>query len=76
MEINKFIEVFAELFDEVEANDLSKATEFSNLDEWDSIVALSAITLIDEEYDVVLDGDDIEDSITIENLFNLVKSKL
>ena len=31
--------------------------------------------MVDEEYDVALKGDDIKKSVTIEDLFNVVKSK-
>ncbi len=31
--------------------------------------------MIDEEYDITIKGDDIRNSDTIEDLFNIVKSK-
>jgi len=36
---------------------------------------LSVIAMVDEEYDVTIKGDDIRNSSTIEDLFNIVKSK-
>ena len=38
-------------------------------------IALSVIAMADEEYDVTLKGDDIRNANTIEDLFNIVKSK-
>ena len=75
MEISKFIEFFAELFDETDVNVFTKETEFKKLEEWSSLMALSVIAMVDEEYDVKLKGDDIHNSHTIEDLFNTVKSK-
>ncbi len=73
MEIKEFIEVFAEQFDDVDAGQLSGETKFKELDEWSSLVALSVIAMVDDEYGVTLKGDDIRNSNTIEELFNIVK---
>ncbi len=76
MELKEFIENFAEQFDDTEMSEFSAETKFRELDEWSSLIALSIIAMIDEEYDVTVKGDDIKNSETIEDLFNIVKSKL
>jgi len=75
MEINGFIEHFAEQFDETNASEFKAETVFKELEEWSSLIALSVIAMVDEEYEVTLKGDDIRNSTTIEDLFNNVKSK-
>lgn len=75
MEINSFIEHFAEQFDETDASEFKAETVFKNLEEWSSLIALSIIAMVDEEYDVTLKGDDIRNASTIEDLFNTVKAK-
>jgi acyl carrier protein len=75
MEIKEFVALFAEQFDETNANEILANTKFHDLDEWSSLIALSIIAMVDEEYDVTLKGDDIKDAITIEDLFNTVKEK-
>lgn len=75
MELQDFIEKFAEQFDETEVSEFSAGTKFKELDEWSSLIALSIIAMVDEEYDVTLKGNDINASSTIEDLFNIVKSK-
>ncbi|MBQ9670102.1 MAG: acyl carrier protein [Prevotella sp.] len=75
MEIKEFIENFADQFDETDINELKPETEFKKLEEWSSLIALSVIAMVDEEYDVTIKGDDIRNSNTIEDLFNVVKSK-
>ena len=67
---------FAEQFDETDANEFDPKTKFRDLDEWSSLIALSVIAMVDEEYDVTLKGDDVRNSNTIEDLFNIVKAKL
>ena len=75
MTTEKFLENFANLFDETDASEITLLTEFRNLDEWSSLIALSVIAMADEEYDVKLKGDDIKNATTVEDLFNIVKSK-
>lgn len=75
MDIKEFIENFAEQFDDTDISELKPETEFKELDEWSSLIALSLIAMVDEEYDVTLKGDDIRGSKTIEDLYNTVKAK-
>ena len=75
MEINSFIDHFAEQFDETDASEFKAETVFKELEEWSSLIALSIIAMVDEEYDVTLKGDDIRNASTIEDLFNTVKTK-
>jgi acyl carrier protein len=75
MEIKEFIANFAEQFDETEASVFTPETKFKELEEWSSLIALSVIAMVDEEYDVTLKGDDMRAAQTIEDLFNAVKAK-
>ena len=76
MNIQDFIEHFAEQFDDTELSEFKPETDYKALDEWSSLVALSVIAMVDEEYDVQLKGDDIRTAVTVEDLFNIVKSKV
>ena len=76
MELKDFIENFAQQFDETEMSDFAAETVFKELDEWSSLIALSVIAMIDEEYDVTVTGDDMKQQITIGDLYNLVSSRL
>ena len=76
MDIKEFIEHFAEQFDETDINEFTPKTVFHDLDEYSSLMALSIIAMINEEYDVTLKGDDMSAAVTIEDLYNIVKSKL
>jgi acyl carrier protein len=76
MEINDFIQNFADQFEETEASVFTAETVFHDLEEWSSLIALSIIAMVDEEYDVTLKGDEMRAAVTIEDLFNIVKSKM
>lgn len=76
MKLENFIKNFADQFEDTDANAFGAVTVFKELDEWSSLIALSVISMIDEEYNVVLKGDDIREAVTIEDLFNMVKSRV
>lgn len=75
MELKDFIENFAAQFEDTDASEFKAETVFKALDEWSSLIALSVIAMVDEEYDIAIKGDDIRNSNTVEDLFNAVKAK-
>ena len=75
MKINDFIQNFANQFDETDASEFQATTEFRQLDEWSSLSSLAIISMIDDEYDVVINGNDLRNCNTNEDLFAIVESK-
>lgn len=76
MEIKDFIANFADQFENTEASVFTPETKFRELDEWSSLLALSILAMVDEEYDVQLKGEEMRATNTIQELFDLVESKL
>jgi len=76
MDPDKFIENFAAQFDDTDTSEFTLETRFRDLEEWSSLTGLSVIAMIDEEYDVTVKGDDIRNSSTIKELYEIVNSKL
>lgn len=74
MNLQEFIEKIAAQFDETDLSLFQPETKFKELEEWSSLVALSVIAMVDEEYDVRIKGDDIRNSSTINDLYNIVHS--
>lgn len=74
--IDEFVQLFAEQFEETEKNMFAPDTEFRTLDEWSSLISLSVIAMVDEEFEVALKGIDIRNANTIEDLYKIVISKL
>lgn len=75
MEMKKFINDFAQLFDDVDNGVFTPETCFHELEEYSSLMALGIIAMIDEEYGVQLRGDDIRGAQTIGALYDLVQSR-
>ncbi|MBO7083080.1 MAG: acyl carrier protein [Bacteroidales bacterium] len=74
MEIQEFIVKFADQFDDTDANEFNAETCFSELEEWNSFLALAIMAMIKSEYDVAVTAQEMRDSKTIQDLFNIVKS--
>lgn len=74
--LEEFVELFAEQFDETDPETIKADTVFHDVDEWSSLTGLSVIAMVDEEFDVTLKGDDVKTSVTVEDLYNKVVSKL
>ena len=75
MDVKEFIENFAGEFDNMPVENLSENTVFKELKEWDSLVALSIISMIDENYEVQITGEDLRNSNTVGDVFKIVSSK-
>lgn len=76
MEIKDFVQNFADQFDDTELEVFTPETNYRELEEWSSLIALSVLAMIDEEYDVQLKGEEMRATKTIQELFDLVASKL
>ena len=76
MEIKSFIQNFADQFEETDSNVFTPDTEFRELDEWSSLIALSIMAMVVDEYDVSLKAEEMRQTKTIQELFDLVSSKL
>ncbi|MFC2107379.1 acyl carrier protein [Bacteroidota bacterium] len=75
MDLEKFVKLFAEQFDSTPEDQFTPTTIFKDLDEWDSLTALSVIAMIDEEMEKRITGADIRSCETIEELYKLATSK-
>jgi len=75
MNIEEFIENFVAQLDETDPESVTAETRFKELEEWSSLTALSIIAMVDDEYDVIIKGNDILKSDTIQDLFEVVEKK-
>lgn len=76
MEMNEFIEKFSQQFENIDVKDLDESTHFKEFDEWSSLIALYIISMVDEEYNVALVGEEIQRADTIGDIYNIVQRKL
>jgi len=73
MEITEFIEKFAEAIereDEIKTED-----EFRNYEEWSSLVYLSVIVMMDDDFDVQMEQSEFKKLRTVQDLYNACTKK-
>lgn len=75
MDLNEFVNMFAECFDDTDASEISATTIFRDLDEWSSLTSLSIIAMAKTEYDKTITGMEIRACKTVSDVYNLVKNK-
>lgn len=75
MEIQELIEKLETEF-ALPAQTLKAETDFREIPEWGSMHALIIIAVIDTEYGVSLNGEDLRKATTIKDLYTIVKEKL
>lgn len=76
MELKAFVADFADQFDETELDEFKPETVYRDLDEWSSLNGLAILNMIDKKYSVKITASEIKETTTIEDVFNLVKSKM
>lgn len=75
MDKDTFINSVTSLFEVTPADELDWKTEFKKIEEWDSLLALEIIAMVDEEFDIEISGDDIREAKTLNDLYSIAKSK-
>lgn len=76
MTLDEFIKAFAAEFDDTPEEQFTPSTNYRELDEWSSLTGLSIISMIDDTFDIGITGADLRKNTTIEELYNLIQSKL
>lgn len=74
--IQEFTAIFAEQFEMTDPSEFTSETHFKEFEEWDSLIALSIIGMVHNTYNVKLLGVDIRSAVTINDVYNLVVSKM
>lgn len=69
-----FLKLFRDTL-ELDGSQIDLNTKFRDLENWDSLSFLSILAMIDEEYDVIIEGNDFKNLITINDLINEIKKK-
>lgn len=70
-----FIENFYEILDDTQRQEINQHTDFKNLDEWDSMTTLMLIAMVDEKYEKQVNGKEIKECTTLEQLLSSIQSK-
>ncbi len=72
-QINTFLNELAESI-ELQEGSLTVDTKISDID-WDSLAVISCIALADEQFNIMLSGDELSKIETIGDIFKLISKK-
>ncbi|MCL4100568.1 acyl carrier protein [Fibrobacter sp. HC4] len=75
MNINEFVALFAEQFSDPTETNFAPETKFHELSGWTSMTALLVITVIEENFSVLLSSDEFRNVQTIQELYDLIQEK-
>jgi acyl carrier protein len=75
MNLEDFIKKVEVEIEDLESGTLTADKDYREIEQWSSMYALILIAMIDTEYDVTLTGEDLKASITVRDLYDIVKSK-
>lgn len=76
MNITEFVNKFSEVFDDARDLNLTPDTYFKELPEYSSLATLSIISFADENFDIVISGKEIREADTLQDLYDLIQSKI
>lgn len=75
MNLKDFIANFADQFDDTDASEILATTEFHELEEWDSLIALAVLNMTEKRYGKKITFDEMKKCVTVEDLFNVIAAK-
>ena len=68
----EFVQEIMEILEIEDASLVQDTTVFRELDEWDSLAALSTISMIDDEFGVTINNKDLRSVETLGELYDMV----
>jgi len=74
MNLQDFINHFADQFDDTDASEIRIDTIFRDLEEWSSLTTLSVIAMVKTQYGKTITGKQIRSCETVKDLYDLVCS--
>lgn len=75
MNIQDFVEKFAEAIEMESVDGLKENTRFRDLEEWNSLAVLSVIAMLDEEYNIQIENVDFKKLETIGDIAQFIKTR-
>lgn len=75
MELNEFVEKFAEQFEDTDPSEITAETNYRELDEWSSLMGMVIIAFVKTEMSKTVTGDDLKACKSVEALYNLIMTK-
>ncbi|MBL7883246.1 MAG: acyl carrier protein [Bacteroidia bacterium] len=75
MTIEEFTTEIEKEFEDVEPGTITPDTNYREIKSWSSMYALIVIAFVDANFDVELNADDLRNSQSIRDIYNIVAAK-
>lgn len=75
MELNEFVEKFAEQFEDTDPSEIMATTNYHELEEWSSLIGMMIIAFVKTEMGKTVTGDDLQACKNVEALYNFIMAK-
>ena len=76
MTLDEFVKVFADQFDDTDPAEITAETYFRELEEWSSLTGLAIINATSKKFGVKISAEEFKACEIVEEVCNLVQSKL
>ena len=73
MNIDEFVEKFAEQMEDTDSSEITAETKFKDLPDWDSLTVLSVISMIKLDCGVSVSGLDVNKATTVTDIYELME---
>lgn len=70
-----FLAAFQGIFDDTLPEEIQLDTEFKEIGEWSSLVALATIVMFEEQFSTSVTAKEIDDAKTVNDLYNIVANQ-
>ena len=75
MELKDFVANLADQFEDTDPQEITAETNFHDLEEWDSLIALAVLNMTEKKYGKKITFDEMKACMTVEDLFNVIADK-
>lgn len=70
----RLVKCFAAVFPELSEGEIETATS-TTIEHWDSVATVTLITLIEEEFGIEVDADDLEQLVSFDSVLSYLENK-
>jgi len=71
---DSFIEWFSEILES--ENPVSLEDVLADIEEWDSLAALSLISMVDDEYGIIMGSKDVKKMVIVRDILDFIKNSM
>lgn len=75
MELNEFVNLFSDQFDDTDPAEITSETYFRELEEWSSLTGLAILNAVSKKCNVALTPAELRSCETVQDVYDLVQSK-